>query len=112
MQAMQQGLLKLQEAAQAATGLQEALTVVQALAGELEASRGALVEALQTVGGLEHELAKQRAVFLRFLFSPDFIVTPGPGGIPRFLATEERFRAEYDVLQAFTLLAERVKEDT
>jgi hypothetical protein len=105
-------LQKLQEAAQAAGGLHEALATVQGLVVELTASRGALEQALQTVSGLDYELMRQRAVFLRFLHTPDFIVTPGPEGITRFIATEERFRAEYDVLHAFVLLAERMKEDT
>lgn len=107
-----EALQKLQEAAKAASGLHEALATVQGLVEELTASRGALEQALETVAGLDYELLRQRAVFLRFFHTPDFIVTPGPGGITRFIATEERFRAEYDVLRAFELLAERMKEDT
>lgn len=105
-------LAKLSEVGEMAVTLQESMEKAQALAEELEGSRDILSTALEALEGLQHELTKQRMVFLRLLYSPDILLSAGPGGVAKLLANEERFRAEYDVLQAFVLLAESAKEGT
>lgn len=58
------------------------------------------------------ELERQRAVFLRFLFCPDLLMTSGQNNLQRFLAAEDRYRREYDAMCFLVKLLTWVKEDT
>jgi hypothetical protein len=64
------------------------------------------------VACLEGELACQRAVFLRFLYSHDFCVTNSPDMTSRFLAAEQRYRAEYGALCGLVRILSLAKETT
>lgn len=99
----------LQEAAKAAGQLQEVVEHAQRLVSELQVAREALFEATAHIEGLQYELDKQRAVFLRFFYSSDCI-TMGPEGIDNLLRNEQRFRAEYDAIEALKFLASSVQE--
>lgn len=88
-------------------GLGRAADGVEKLLGELAELRDELQESISRVKDYddvvlrlreqEHELARQRAVFMRFLCQPDLFVGPG-NYMEKFLATEQRYRAEYDAL--------------
>lgn len=103
-------LQQLQEAAQAAQELPAIVEQAKALVEELQRSRENLAEATETIAGLSYELVRQRAVFLRILYSPNCLLPPGPQGMIRLMETEERFRAEYDgmhlLLQTLAFLPE------
>lgn len=77
-------------------GLGQATQGLEALVTELTALRGELKDALREAGDYRSELERQRAVFLRFLFYPDIILGSGPGAMAKFMAAEQRYRAEYD----------------
>lgn len=101
------GLSALQGALPGLSQLEEVIGEAKRLALELEKARDDFAWATVELSDAAYELRKQRAVFLRFLYSPDCLIPTGPSGLNRFLASETRYRAEYDVLQAFAQLADR-----
>jgi hypothetical protein len=102
------GLSDLQESLPKTQQLDTVLGETSRLLTELEASREALVVATLELGDAAYELRKQRAVFLRFLFAPDPIISNGPTGLAQFLECEERYRAEFDLLSALAQLSKDV----
>ena len=113
------------------TALGEHAQVVSALSEKLDAANGLVAELTELrndlqglrdglraapkatpdrSGELELELARQRAVFLRFLFSPDILVSQGPDMVKRFLAAEQRYRDEYDAMCGLVKILSWAKE--
>ncbi len=90
-------------------GLGEAAHGVEQLVGELKGLRDQLQGAARQLADYGVELDRQRAVFLRFLLSPDIFVGPGDY-LQKFLAAEQRYRAEYDAMRALVLLLTWAKE--
>ena len=83
---------------------------VQEVVAELTELRDQLKTALAAVPDYQAELERQRAVFLRLLFYPDVLVTPGTAGTEALLAAEQRYRAEYDAMMVLVKLLSWVKE--
>jgi hypothetical protein len=90
--------------------LEQAAQGVKELVGELTTLRDELKTALAEIPDYEVELGRQRAVFLRFLFYPDILLTPGEAGIGQFLSAEQRYRAEYDAMLFLVKLVTWAKE--
>ncbi len=90
--------------------LGQAAQGVQDLVAELKGLRDELTTALERVPEVEAELEKQRVVFLRLLFYPDILMTPGEAGLTQFLSAERRYRAEYDAMLFLVRLASWAQE--
>ena len=98
-------LKKVGDLGQAAENLPGILTELGGLRDEL---RGVLAEA-------DVELRRQRAVFLRFIWSngsveAEPIYSPGPDMLAKFLSLEQRFRDEYDAMCVLVKLLSWAKE--
>lgn len=89
--------------------LVEKLQEVQGVVNELTGLRDDLKVALEEAGDVKVELERQRMVFLRFLSAPDLFVGPGDY-VNKFLATEARYRAEYDAMLLLVSLVTWAKE--
>ncbi len=83
-------------------GLAESAPGVAGLVKELVELRDELREALDMRDG---ELERQRAVFLRMLYYDN-----QQPGVENFLATEQRYRAEYEAMLALIGLIRWAKE--
>ena len=106
-------LQKVQELGQAAktvSDLGEKLQEAQGLVNELAGLRDELVQALADAGDVRVELGRQRAVFMRFLVDAPQIVAGPQNYIEKFVATETRYRAEYDAMLLLVKLATWAKE--
>ena len=88
------------------------LKEAQALVDELAGLRNDLKQALNREEERDVELNRQRAVFLRFLFhSSDLLMSSsGQDNIERYLAVEQRYRAEYDGMRLLVRFLTWVKE--
>src|SRR5271156_3703102 len=69
---------ELGETAEIVAELSSKLQAAEALITELAEMKDDLKTTLERVSLFDAELARQRAVFLRFLFSPDILVSQGP----------------------------------
>jgi hypothetical protein len=96
-------LKQVQDLGKAAEGLPELLS-------ELRAMRDSTQEVLAKNAELELELARQRAVFLRFFWVNDVLFSPGPELLSKFLAAEQRYRSEYDAMCVLMKLLSWAKE--
>ncbi len=106
-------LQKVQELGQAAktvSDLGEKLEEAQGLVNELAGLRDELVQALADAGDVRVELDRQRAVFMRFLIEAPQIVAAPQNYIEKFVATEARYRGEYDAMLLLVKLASWAKE--
>lgn len=101
---------ELGQAAKTVEALQEKLGRAETLVNELATMGEALEAALEKAEGFQGELDRQRAVFLRFLINDDTLLSPGPEMYAKFLATEQRYRAEYDAMRFLAWLVEWAKE--
>jgi hypothetical protein len=97
---LQSVLGDLQKVGQIGKTVQEAegalKTQLPGLIEELSKLRDGVKMVLAENADLKLGLERQRAVFLRFLYRPDLLLPSGRSGLEKFLATEQRYRDEYD----------------
>jgi hypothetical protein len=103
------------EAAKGVEPLVDKLKDVQGLVAELMQLRDDLKGMAAREAAREDEykieLERQRAVFLRFLFSPNILMSSsGQANLEKFLAAEQRYRNEYDAMVVLVKLLTWAKE--